>query len=90
MPLLISLHNIHLATLSSLVEVLLNPHTSFDTAKLTLERWRDLSMGGERWDGVREWEELVHLEMSGGGEEEEVEPDRSGAAGSARKKKGKR
>jgi hypothetical protein len=87
-PPLITLHNHHLAILTSLASIILNPETSFDDAKLTLERWADLSMGGQRHAGVKEWEELVELEMSAGGEDEsDVEEERS--AGSGRKKKGR-
>lgn len=35
-------------------------------------------MGGERWDGVREWEELVELEMTLGGEVEEDDGEEEG------------
>lgn len=67
----------------------MDPDTSFDDAKLALERWRDFAIGGERWNTVREWEELVDLELSGGGtidEEEEEEVDRR----KSKKKGGKR
>lgn len=47
-----------------------------------------LSRAGERWETVREWEELVDLEMSGYGledgsseEEEEARPRRKGKGG---------
>jgi hypothetical protein len=88
-PPLITLHNHHLALLTSLSLIILNPETSFDDAKHTLERWRDLSIGGERYQGVREWEELVDVEVTAGGEDEsDVEEEK--AVGSGRKKKGKK
>jgi hypothetical protein len=41
-----------------------------------------LSRAGERWEEVREWEELVDLELMGYGEEEseeeEIKPKRKG------------
>jgi hypothetical protein len=48
-----------------------------------LERWLALSRGGERWEQVREWEELVDLELIGYGveeesEEEDIKPKRKG------------
>ena len=76
-------------TLTSLATTITDPATSFDDAKLALERWRDYAVRGKRWDAVREWEELVELELSGGGvidEEEEEEVDRK----RGKKKGGKR
>lgn len=86
---LISLHSQHLATLTSLSRTILDPETAFDDAKLTLERWRDLSVGGERHEGVKEWEELVELEMAVGGEDDsDVEEEQVKSSG--RKKKGRK
>ncbi|WRT63964.1 uncharacterized protein IL334_000891 [Kwoniella shivajii] len=68
---LISLHFAHLATITSLSQTILNPDTSFDDAKYTLEAWRDIATGGERWVAVREWEELVEFELTGGKDEDE-------------------
>ncbi|WVW82088.1 hypothetical protein I302_104093 [Kwoniella bestiolae CBS 10118] len=72
---LISLHTSHLASLTSYSNIILDPNTPFDDAKLTLESWRDIATGGERWVGVREWEELVDIELSGGMDEDEDEED---------------
>ncbi|KAL7423765.1 hypothetical protein Q5752_001349 [Cryptotrichosporon argae] len=59
---LVSQHNAHLALFRPLARTLLDPATAFDDSKLALERWRDLALGGARWDAVREWGELVALE----------------------------
>lgn len=88
LPPLVTLHNHHLTTLTSLSSIIIAPETSFDLAKLTLERWRDLSMGGDRWENVREWEELVELEMTFGGAE--VAEEEVATPGGKGKKKGKR
>lgn len=88
LPPLVTLHNHHLTTLTSLSTIILAPETSFDLAKLTLERWRDLSMGGDRWESVREWEELIELEMTFGGAE--VAEEEVATPGGKGKKKGKR
>lgn len=71
----------------------MSPSTSFEDSKLTLERWRDISIGGERYEAVREWEELVEIELIGfageggvGGEDE----DGIGNFEVKRKKKGKK
>ncbi|WWC86055.1 uncharacterized protein L201_000926 [Kwoniella dendrophila CBS 6074] len=72
---LISLHTLHLASLNSLSQAILDPNTSFDDAKLTLEAWRDIATGGERWTGVREWEELIDLELSAGKDDLDDEDD---------------
>jgi hypothetical protein len=85
---LTSLHSNHLTALTSLAQIILNPETPFDQAKLTLERWRDLSIGGKRCEGVKEWEELVDLEITGGGDDEEIEEEK--VVGSGRKKKGRK
>jgi hypothetical protein len=45
-------------------------------------------MGGERWESVREWEELVELEMTWGGQE--VQEEEVGTPSGKGKKKGKR
>lgn len=91
MPPLITLHSQHLHTLISLCDILSSPETDFDLGKLTLERWRDLATGGERWEGVREWEELVDLEITFGGSigGDDVEEDVPTPSGKG-KKKGKR
>ncbi|RSH92617.1 hypothetical protein EHS25_008062 [Saitozyma podzolica] len=91
-PPLLSMHDSHLTTLRNLSSTIASPQTSFDNAKLALERWRDLSIGGERWEGVREWEDIVGLEMGGvWGEEEEPEEEDMGRSGGGRKgKKGRR
>jgi hypothetical protein len=60
--------------LLTLSETIQSSKTDFDTAKLALEKWRDLGFGGERWEGVREWQELVDLELAGFGVEEEEIP----------------
>jgi len=69
------LYNHHLHDLSSLAETILSPDTSFNDAKLALEHWQHLSRGGERWEGVRDWEELVELELAGYGGETEREEE---------------
>ena len=86
---LITLHNHHLTTLTILSQTILAPETSFDLAKLTLERWRDLSMGGERYEGVKEWEELVFLETTMGAVEVEKEEEVA-TPGAKGRKKGRR
>lgn len=88
-PLLITLHSHHLVALTSLSRTILDPDTTFEDAKLSLERWCDLSMGGDRCRGVKEWEELVDLEMSAGGDDDsDIEEERVVTSG--RKKKGKK
>jgi hypothetical protein len=52
-----------------------------------LERWRDLAIRGERWNAVREWEELVDLELDAGRDADDDEEEVVGKKG---KKKGKR
>ncbi|KAK4687487.1 hypothetical protein P7C73_g2622, partial [Tremellales sp. Uapishka_1] len=73
LPPLLSLHNQHYAHLVVLSQSLLSPSTGFDTAKMVLEQWRDLSVGGQRFLGVREWEDLVGLELSGGEKDDDDE-----------------
>jgi hypothetical protein len=85
---LLTVHNEHLVTLSQLSKTITSSETSFDDARLALERWRDFAIRGERWDTVREWEELVNIELGGGREEEEEEDDEP--VGRKGKKKGKR
>ena len=84
---LVSAHNVHLVTLTSLSAKIVDPATAFDDAKLALERWRDLAIRGDRWNAVREWEELVNLELDAGREPDEEEEEVVGKKG---KKKGKR
>ncbi|WVQ85636.1 hypothetical protein IAT38_007802 [Cryptococcus sp. DSM 104549] len=84
---IVSLHTIHLADLSVLADIILDPATSFDDAKLTIESWFDLATSGERWDGVREWEDLVDLELSKGGEEEEEQDDEDEPVKSRKKRR---
>ncbi|WWD09206.1 hypothetical protein V865_007328 [Kwoniella europaea PYCC6329] len=84
---IISLHTSHLASLTSLSHIILDPNTSFDDAKLTLEAWRDIATGGERWEGVREWEELVEVELAGGRDEGDDDEDEVPIKG---KKKGRK
>ncbi|WVR05727.1 hypothetical protein IAU60_002751 [Kwoniella sp. DSM 27419] len=83
----ISVHNLHLAQLTSLANILLDSTTNFDDAKLTLEHWRDISLGGERFNAARDWEELIELELMARKEEEEDSDELPVARG---KKKGKR
>lgn len=52
-----------------------------------MERWQDLGRGGQRWEGVREWEELVELELAGFGREKEREED-EGIKGRRKGRKG--
>lgn len=68
LPPLMHQHNLHLHTLRLLSSTILDPSTPFEKAKRALERWLALSRGGERWEAVREWEELVGLEMELGAE----------------------
>lgn len=82
-----SAHNVHLVTLTSLSAKIVDPATAFDDAKLALERWRDLAIRGDRWNAVREWEELVDLELDAGREPDEEEEE---VVGKKSKKKGKR
>ncbi|WVN85632.1 uncharacterized protein L203_100781 [Cryptococcus depauperatus CBS 7841] len=70
---LISSHTQHLSQLSILASRILDPETTFKDAKVTLESWRDLSSGGDRWESVREWEELMEIEMFGELDEEDEE-----------------
>lgn len=70
---LLTLHSTHLQQLIETSCTIVSPKTPFEEARLALEHWRDLSRGGERWDGVREWEELVGLEMALPVKEEEEE-----------------
>ncbi|ODN84165.1 hypothetical protein, variant [Cryptococcus amylolentus CBS 6039] len=74
---LIPLHTSHLAELTIITTTILDPATSFDDAKYSIEAWRDLASGGERWDGVREWEDLIELELTRGElvEDDEDEDD---------------
>lgn len=46
-------------------------------------------LGGERYDGVREWEELVDLEMSAAGEDDS-DTEEEKVVGSGRRKKGRK
>lgn len=69
--------------MNDLSRTILSPETSFEDSKLALERWLALSKGGERWEEVKEWEELVDLELIGyvveeSSEEEEIKPKRKG------------
>lgn len=66
-PQLMALHTAHLQALQLLSSTLQSSDRDFEEAKLALERWRDLGLRGERWEGVREWEELVQLELSWAG-----------------------
>ena len=68
-----------------MARIITDPQASFDEAKLALERWRDFAVRGERWDAVREWEELVDLELSGG--QVEVDDDEEELGGKMRKGK---
>jgi hypothetical protein len=63
LPPLIHHHTLHLHTLTNLSQTILDSHTPFETSKKALERWLALSRGGERWEAIREWEELVGLEI---------------------------
>ena len=72
---ILTLHNDHLVALTQLSKIIASSETSFEDARLALERWRDFAMRGERWNTVREWEELVNIELGGGREEEEEEDD---------------
>lgn len=84
LPPLLHQHVLHLSLLTGLSQVVSSPESSFDECKLALERWLALSRGGERWEAVREWEELIDLELTGYGledeesSEEEVKPKRKG------------
>lgn len=62
-PPLIHQHTLHLHTLSTLSRTIVDPHSTFAASKKAIERWLALSRGGERWDAVREWEEIVGLEI---------------------------
>lgn len=73
LPPLVTAHSRHLAELTSLANVLLSSSTSFEDARTALERWRDLARGGERWEVVREWEELIELETARPAPEEDDE-----------------
>ncbi|WWD18035.1 hypothetical protein CI109_102482 [Kwoniella shandongensis] len=72
---LISQHTSHLATIASLSTTILSPSTSFDDAKFNLEAYRDIAMGGERYQYTREWEELVEIEVGAGREDEDEDED---------------
>ncbi|KAK1927716.1 hypothetical protein DB88DRAFT_45337 [Papiliotrema laurentii] len=89
LPPLLTAHNTQLILLTALSRTMVDPKTSFDDAKLALERWRDLSIRGERWNIVRDWEELVDLELTGAGEAEADEEDDAerGTKKSKKKKK---
>jgi hypothetical protein len=89
LPPLLTAHNTQLILLTALSRTMVDPKTSFDDAKLALERWRDLSIRGERWNIVRDWEELVDLEVTGAGEAEADEEDDAerGTKKSKKKKK---
>lgn len=78
MSTLIPHHTYHLAELSVLASTILDPSTAFDDAKYALEAWRDLATGGERWEAVRDWEELIELELTKAEEEEEEEDNTKG------------
>jgi hypothetical protein len=82
LPPLLHTHISHLNLLTDLSKTILSLQTSFDDSKLALERWLALSRAGERWEEVREWEELVDLELIAYGEEEseeeEIKPKRKG------------
>lgn len=78
MSTLIPHHTCHLAELSVLASTILDPSTAFDDAKYALEAWRDLATGGERWEAVRDWEELIELELTKAEEEEEEEDNTKG------------
>jgi hypothetical protein len=70
------------------METIKSPKTEYEIAKLAIERWRDLGRGGERWNGVREWEEIVEMEL--GGATESVVGDDEAVMGSSGRKKGKK
>jgi hypothetical protein len=84
LPPLLHQHVVHLALLTDLAKDIASPTTTFEDAKLSLEKWLALSRAGERWEVVREWEELVDLELVGYGleedseEEEDFRPKRKG------------
>jgi hypothetical protein len=86
LPPLLHQHVLHLLVLNDLARIITSPETGFEDAKLALERWLALSRGGERWQVIREWEELVDLELTGYGngleedseDSEEVRPRRKG------------
>jgi hypothetical protein len=84
---LLSLHNHHHQLLTPFAGIITSPETPFDEAKIALERWQDLGRGGQRWEGVREWEELVELELAGFGREKEREED-EGIKGRRKGRKG--
>lgn len=75
LPGLLHEHVLHLSFLSGLATTISAPQTAFDDAKLALERWLALSRGGQRWEAVREWEELVDLEVAGYDQDGDSEDD---------------
>jgi len=75
LPPLLHAHVLQLYLLTDLSRSILSPETTFEDSKLALERWLALSRGGERWNEVREWEELVDLELAGWDEDESSEED---------------
>ena len=93
---IVSSHSTHLAHLRSLALEITDPETPFDRAKSALEQWRDLGRAGDRYEAVREWEDLVDFELSRGGQEDDDNDNDKASEGdeerqrSARKKKGKR
>lgn len=96
LPPLMHHHTLHLHTLTELSTIILDPATPFEGSKRALERWLALSRGGERWDAVREWEELVSLEVELGGRNGTMTDEEDGEEGmglvspaGGRKKKGK-
>jgi hypothetical protein len=89
LPPLLHQHVLHLTLLIDLHRTITSPQTAFEDSKLALERWLALSRGGERWEAIREWEELVDLEMIGYGNGLTVESDSEEDLRPSIKKKGK-
>jgi hypothetical protein len=89
LPPLLHQHVLHLTLLIDLHRTITSPQTTFEDSKLALERWLALSRGGERWEAIREWEELVDLEMIGYGNGLTVESDSEEDLRPSIKKKGK-
>ncbi|ORX34224.1 hypothetical protein BD324DRAFT_637164 [Kockovaella imperatae] len=86
---LLSNHHTQLAHLRVLSNQITDPQTSFENAKLALEQWRDLAKGGSRWQSVRDWEELMDLEMSFGTEDSDDDMDDRVKSSASKKKKGR-
>ncbi|ORY20955.1 hypothetical protein BCR39DRAFT_74418 [Naematelia encephala] len=89
LPALVSQHNQHLSQLTLLSRVLLSSESTFDESKLALETWLYLSRGGDRWEAVREWEELVDFELAPQGGMEDDDEDEYVSKRGKKKAKGR-